>query len=77
MDGKVLFCGAARSPRPTSVVLLVADGGSRLGHVMIGPLDGLTYDNACSVADHPEREELLSSRVDRDDFRLSTTFSIL
>ena len=56
-----------------SILLPVVDDGNRLGHVMIDPKRGSNRYTAWSVIDHPEREELLSSRVDRDDFRQSAT----
>ena len=49
--------------------LPVADNGSRLGHVMIDPRQGMNSYWPCAVIDHPEREELKSSSGDRDDFR--------
>ena len=39
-----------------NVVLPVADDGSRLGHVMIDPQNGMNGFTAWSVVDHHERE---------------------
>ena len=40
------------------LILPVADGGSRLGHVMIDPRYGSNYSWACVVVDHHESEGL-------------------
>ena len=38
------------------LILPVADGGSRLGHVMIDPRYGSNFSWACVVVDHHESE---------------------